>query len=143
MGDRVDVGLSCTFQPLTPIISAVVGSNVVLSANAEFPVRAGSILGVPIPPAVTPGPTPVPTPTPGPGATPTPTPTPTPVPCITVPDLVNPAPETVAQARAEWSAAGFTGSFSPNGQNNRTVLSQSVAPGTCMAPTTSVSVTHS
>lgn len=138
VGDRVDVGLSCTFRPLTPIISAVVGSNVVLSANAEFPIRAGSILGVPIPPAVTPGPTAVPTPTPGPGATPTPTP----VPCIIVPDLVNPAPETVAQARAEWSAAGFSGSFSPNGQNSRTVLSQSVAPGSCLAPTTSVSVTH-
>jgi hypothetical protein len=121
VGDRVDVGLSCTFRPLTPIVGAVVGSNLVLSANSEFPIRAGSsILGVPIPPAVTPPPTP----------------------CITVPDLVNPAPETVADARNEWSGAGFTGAFSPNGQNSKVVLSQDVAPGTCVPPSTPVSVTH-
>jgi hypothetical protein len=143
VGDRVDVSLSCTFKPLTPIVSAVVGNNVVMSANSEFAIRAGSILGVPIAPAPTPGPTPAPTPTPVPGASPTPTPAPTPVPCIVVPDLVNPAPETVDAARAEWAGAGFTGSFSPaNGQNNKTVLSQSLAPGACVAPTTSISVTH-
>ena len=140
VGDRVEVGLQCTFKPLTPIIGAVVGNNLVLSANADFPVRAGKILGVPIAPAPTPGPTPVPTPAPTPGGTPTPTPTP----CLVVPDLVNPSPETVGQARSEWTGAGFTGSFSPNGNglNGRTVLGQSLAPGTCVPANTSITVTH-
>lgn len=138
VGDRVDVGLSCTFQPITPIISAIVGSSLMMSANSDFAVRAGTVAGVPIPPPAPPGPTP----TPGPGTTPTPTPTPTP-PCLTVPNLAAPAPETVGQARAEWNAAGFTGSFSPNGQNNKTVLNQTIAPGSCAAPSSAISVTYS
>jgi hypothetical protein len=61
-----------------------------------------------------------------------------------VPDLVHngAATQTVSQARDEWSAAGFTGTFSPNGQNPKIVLSQSIPAGNCVAPSTAISVTH-
>jgi hypothetical protein len=135
VGDRVDVGLSCTFTPLTPIVSAVVGSSVVLSANSEFAVRAGSVSGVPVPPPPTPGPTPTPTPTPVPGASPTPTPIPTPTPSPTPTPIGNCAvPDFVADgikknsAQALWTAAGFFGSitYSPNPNGNWTITSQSI-----------------
>jgi hypothetical protein len=84
-------------------------------------------------------------PTPSPGPTATPSPTPTPI-CIVVPDLTTQGggPETVAQARAEWAAAGFTGGFAPaTGQNNKIVTSQSPgAGGACVPASTAVSVTH-
>jgi hypothetical protein len=102
---------------------------------------------VPVTPApsatVTPTPTAAPTPTPTPSSTPTPTPEPTPTPapdCVVVPDL---AGLTVADARIAWSAAGFTGAFSPAfGQNNKTVLTQSQPAGACLASTASISVTY-
>lgn len=71
-GDTVVVGLSCTFQPVTPIIGSVVGANLQLSASAEFRIRAGELTGLPNPTRIPPPPTPTPTPT---GTTPTPTPT--------------------------------------------------------------------
>jgi hypothetical protein len=136
VGDRVDVGLSCTFRPLTPIVGAVVGSNLVLSANSEFPIRAGSILGVPIAPAATPGPTPLPTPTPDPGATPTPVATPCPF--VTVPDVAGMAP---SDADVAINAAGLT----PNGIGDLTTgqknsaTNQSPGSGACVASGTTVS----
>ncbi len=52
----------------------------------------------------------------------------------------------VSAARTKWSANGFTGSFSPSGQNTDTVLGQTTtpasAPNDCRATTTSVTVTH-
>ncbi len=121
VSDRADVGLSCIFQPITPIVSAIVGSSLVMSANSDFAIRAGTVAGVPIPP---------------------PAPPPPPPPCLVVPDLVSPLPETVAQARAEWTAAGFKGTFSPSGQNTKVVLTQSIAAGMCVAASSSISVTH-
>ena len=50
-------------------------------------------------------------------------PEPTPA-CIDVPDLVG---LTVGNARSTWTAAGFTGGFSPNGQNKRIVTGQKQA----------------
>lgn len=131
VGDRVDVGLSCIFQPLTPIVSALVGANLVMSANVDFAIRAGTILGVPVAPAATPGPTPVPTPTPGPGATPTPTPTT----CV-VPDFVGTGTHKNSAA-GMWSGAGFGGgiTYSPNPNGNWTITSQSLPAGP--APCTS------
>jgi hypothetical protein len=136
VGDRVDVGLSCTFRPLTPIVSAVVGSSVVLSANTEFAVRAGTVSGVPVPPPPTPGPTPTPTPTPVPGASPTPTPTPTPTPVPTptpigncaVPDFVGNATKKNS-APTIWANAGFSGAIThnPNPNGNWTITSQSIS----------------
>jgi beta-lactam-binding protein with PASTA domain len=75
-----------------------------------------------------------------PNATPTPTPTPSPTPaCATVPNLVG---KTFANARTAWTAAGFTGAFSPaNGQNKFIVGSQNRAPGDCLPPSTTITVT--
>jgi hypothetical protein len=51
---------------------------------------------------------------------------------------------TVAHARAAWTTAGFSGSFSPAaGQNNKIVQTQSETPGDCLAAGTSIVVTHS
>ena len=102
----------------------------------------------PFPPLPTPTPDPTATPTPAstptPAPTPAPTPQPTPAPtpeCIVVPNLVG---LTVANARAEWADAGFTGSFTPGaGLNNKIVESQSQAVGACLPATTSVTVTYS
>ena len=149
IGDTVKVSLTCPFRPVTPIISAVVGTTVQLGASSEFRIRAGDIAGlttaVRIPPPVVPTPTPAGTPTPTPTATPTATPTPTPTPvCLVVPDLTSASggPETVAQARAEWAAAGFAGAFSPSGQNNKIVTGQAPGAGSCVPATSSMTVTH-
>lgn len=120
----IAVTVQAPFHVITPIIAGILGgSDVMIGATATARCR------------YTP-------PFPGTPA-PTPTPTPTPSPCIVVPDLKNPAPETVGQARTEWSAAGFTGAFSPSGQNTKTVTGQSQTPGVCLPATTSVTVTHS
>jgi hypothetical protein len=92
------------------------------------------------PPPTTPPTTP---PTPEPTAAPTPTPTPTPTPdptptCKTVPDLIG---MTVGNSRSAWSAAGFTGQFSPKaGQSGKIVTSQSQVAGDCLPATTTMSV---
>jgi hypothetical protein len=52
--------------------------------------------------------------------------------------------QTVSHARTAWTAAGFTGSFTPTfGQNNKVVLTQSELPGLCLPASTSIVVTHS
>jgi hypothetical protein len=82
VGDTVIVNLSCTFRPITPIISALVGNNVVLGARSEFRIRSGDLVGLANPTRIpAPGPTPTPTGTPVPTPSGTPTPTPTP-PCV-------------------------------------------------------------
>jgi hypothetical protein len=52
----------------------------------------------------------------------------------------------VSAARTKWSADGFTGSFSPNGQNGDTVLGQTTSPASspddCRPLTTTMTVTH-
>jgi hypothetical protein len=49
----------------------------------------------------------------------------------------------VGHARATWTAAGFTGTFSPeSGVNNETVLTQSQDPGDCLPASASIVVTH-
>ncbi len=66
-----------------------------------------------------------------------------------VPDLANPAPETVAQARAEWSLI-FSGAFNPSGQNPKIVTGQfsdaaktvPLVPGACYPETSPVWVSH-
>jgi beta-lactam-binding protein with PASTA domain len=58
-----------------------------------------------------------------------------------VPNLIG---LTVAEARAAWTDAGFSGSFSPSfGLNNKIVETQSESPGTCLAAGTSIIVTYS
>jgi hypothetical protein len=103
----------------------------------------------PVIPTPTPGstptsaPTPIPTPTAAPTPTPTPTPTPaptstpTPPTCKTVPDLIG---RTANAARAAWTAAGFTGSFTVQGKGPK-VQTQDQTPGACLPATTDVVVT--
>jgi Flp pilus assembly protein TadG len=151
VGDTVRVTLTCPFRPATPVISGILGSSIKLVATSEFRIRSGSIAGldfeaqIPKPSTVAPTPTPGPTPTAGPTATPIPTATPPP--CLVVPDLALEGgnPETVAQARTEWTAAGFTGAFTPaSGVPNKIVTGQNPpAGGPCVPATTPMTVTHS
>lgn len=73
VGDSAQVSLTCTFHPVTPIISAILGNNIQLGASSEFKIRSGTVTGLAfatqIPPPATP------TPTPGPTSTATATPT--------------------------------------------------------------------
>jgi PKD repeat protein len=41
LGDTVQVALTCRFTVITPVISAIVGSQVAVSAQTSFPVKAG------------------------------------------------------------------------------------------------------
>ena len=41
LGNLATVNLNCTFHPITPMISAVVGNNVQVGAIAVFPIRVG------------------------------------------------------------------------------------------------------
>jgi hypothetical protein len=115
-------------------------------------ISSGAITPSPAPtPVPTAAPTPTPAPTPSPaGPTPTPTPTPVPTPTATPDCRLVPTLEgfTVSAARTKWTAAGFTGSFSPaNGQNNKTVVTQTTnppsTPGDCIPINSTVSVTYS
>ena len=68
-------------------------------------------------------------------ATPTPTPT-----CKTIPNLIG---VTVGNARTAWTAAGFTGSFTPaSGQTAKIVATQSQTAGACLPAGTTMTVTY-
>lgn len=116
VGSEAKVELSCTFRLLTPILGSIVGDQLTLSAKSIFIVRSGDIPGVPVPP-----------------------PPPCEAPNLSVPNLVG---LTMTEARAAWTAAGFTGSFSPNGANTKTVTGQIPDVGACRPPSQSVVVTH-
>ena len=118
VGSTATVSMTCDFKLLTPFIGGFVGDPVPISATAIFTVRSGTIAGVPLPP---------------------------PVPCTDPPNKVVPnlVGLTVSQARAAWTAAGFTGSFTPaNGHNGQTVTGQIPDVGACRPPTQSVVVTY-
>jgi hypothetical protein len=66
VGDVVRVDLTCTFSPVTPIISAVFGPTLELGAGSEFRIRAGEITGFAFPTQIPPPMTPQPTATPPP-----------------------------------------------------------------------------
>jgi Flp pilus assembly protein TadG len=142
VGDLVRVDQSCVFRPLTPIISGIVGTSLVMNASTEFDVRAGQVIGAPEPVFVSP---PTPSPSPSPGASPSPSPSPSICPSgqLLVPDFLGPPPNTVAEARNEWQAAGFSGTFSPNGHNGKKVLGQSLPGGSCAPSNSSMTVSHS
>jgi hypothetical protein len=58
---------------------------------------------------------------------------------VTVPTLTG---LTITTARTAWTAAGFTGSFSPvHGNDTKIVLTQSQTPGACLPAETSIVVT--
>jgi hypothetical protein len=132
---RSRVSINKSFGFLMPLLSAILGNTVAVSASvaADQQVLPPAATFVPVP-SSTPAPTPTPAPTASPTPTPTPTPTPSPVPCAAgfapVPDLVVGATpgstETVAEAGAEWLTAGFQSSrFSPSsGSTNKIVITQ-------------------
>jgi Flp pilus assembly protein TadG len=160
---RSRVRITKVFSFMMPLLGAVLGSNLTMTASvtADQQSLPPDATFVPAPTTTaaatpTPSPTPAPTGTATPAPTAAPTPTATPAPCLAgyapVPNLVDGAipgsTETVGEARAEWQTAGFAPSnFSPgNGSTNKTVLTQSPAGdvGICRSTTTyAVSVTNS
>ena len=139
VGSTATVSLTCNFKMLTPIIGGIVGDPLPLSATSKFVVRSGFVAGIPVAP---PGPSVPPGPSaPPPSASPGPSPSP-PAPCPSgtqaVPNLVG---LTVGAARTLWRTT-FTGSFSPNGLNNKIVTGQVPDVGTCQSPSSSMVVQH-
>ena len=148
IGNPATVSITCQFQLITPIIGNIVGNPLSVSAGAAFPIRAGTINGVPVgtlPPTPSPTPTPTPTPTATPTPTPTPTgtgptptptttptptptpvPTPTPTPMCKVPDFKN---DDTSTAQATWAGAGFTTNviFKPLVPPDYSIFSQSIS----------------
>lgn len=127
VGDHAQVTMTCEFQFLTPLVGAVVGDPMNVSALAEFPVKTGQIDGIPVG-----------------GTAPTPDPSVCPGSKAIVPNLVG---QTLTAARAAWTAAGFTGAFDPaTGNDPDTVIGQTTSPasipGDCIAKTATVTVTH-
>jgi PKD repeat protein len=47
IGGTAQVGLTCTFRILTPVVSQVLGGTVQVSASSTFPVRVGVVANVP------------------------------------------------------------------------------------------------
>ncbi len=162
VGSPAVVELDCSFSLITPMIGALTGNPIPVSASAAFPIRSGNIEGVPaastVPttpapsdaptPTPDPGPTPTPAPTPGPGATPTPTPgptaaptpTPSPTPAMcTVISLLNAQSN---KAQGNWIAAGFTGTvvFVPLVPPNYKIAWQSLTVGTSVLCSSNITV---
>jgi Flp pilus assembly protein TadG len=124
VGDEVSVTLNCDFGFLTPLVGAIVGDPMTISATSTFLVFGGEINGIPIPPD------------------------PVPAGCIgtdkEVPDLVT---QTIGEARDAWTAAGFIGTFNPSSAPDENIVltqttSPSASPGDCLLYTGSVTVTH-
>ena len=120
-GSAVTVRITGRMQLLTPLMGAFFGGQTVnLSASATEHREWLPASGLNVP-------TPASTPTAAPN-------------CKTVPSLVG---STVANARSSWTAAGFTGSFTPaTGQSSKIVVTQSQAPGACLAASTAMTVTY-
>lgn len=163
IGAPASVALTCQFDLITPLISIFLGNPIPVSASSAFPVRSGTIEGIPLEtiiptasPAPTPSagptptaePTPTPAPTPVPGATPTPAPTPTPIPTPT--PAPTPAVCTVIsllnvqtnKAAGNWIAAGFSGKviFSPLVPPNYRIAWQSLTVGSTIACSSGITV---
>jgi TadE-like protein len=123
VGDQATVTIQCSFDLITPLAGAIVGSPINISATADFMVRGGTVNGVPVGPAP-----PVPS-------------------CVdeTVPSLIG---LSVATARTAWTNAGFTGAFTPaTGNDTDVVTAQTTTPasnpGDCLVATATVLVAHS
>jgi hypothetical protein len=120
-GAPATVGFECQFGLITPLLAQLLGGTTLpIAAEATFPIRAGAfdLPGSP----------------PGGGGGPT---------CRVIPDMVG---MLVADARAAWSTALFTGAFYPAGtsQDAEEVTNQFPnpydLPGECVDATASVTV---
>ena len=52
IGQPAVVRITCTFRPITPLIGAIVGNGLSVSASAAFPIRVGALNGMPVQTAV-------------------------------------------------------------------------------------------
>lgn len=139
LGSTVRVSLSCQFRFITPLLTAVLGNQVAMSASTVFPVRSGEYASSAPTPTPIPSPSPSPTPPPDPSASPTasPSPSPTPIPC-TAPTLIN---QRVNDAQSIWSQASFTTTVVKQpGNGNYLIGYQSVVAGQPYVCNTSVTV---
>ncbi len=106
IGDRTRVDLSCDFALITPLMGNLVGQGGLLriSTDATFPIRQGCADC---------------------GSSGTAPPPPPPPNCRSIPSIVG---LSVSGARAAWTAAGFTGVFTPvSGDDTRTVATRNIA----------------
>lgn len=152
------VTLTCDFSLITPIISIILGDSIAVSASSAFPIRAGTIEGVPLESA-TPTSTPAPSataspsssvgPTGSPGASATIAPTDTPTPTSTAAPLASgycSVPSLIGtktnRATFKWQQAGFSGSviFSPLVPPTYTIAWQSLTVGTAQPCTSGITV---
>jgi Flp pilus assembly protein TadG len=155
VGSPVVVSITCQFSLITPLIGNIVGNPLNVSSSASFPIRGGTIEGVPFGPAL---PTFVPTPsapivtqTPPPTGggsqppgteAPTATPAITPVPNCIVPNLEQGSLQTDGALQL-WLAAGFNGNnllFSPFVPPHFDIKAQSVAAGSSVPCTAGMTV---
>jgi hypothetical protein len=150
IGSPAVVEITCRFSLITPLISAVVGNVVNVTSSAAFPVRSGTIEGVPVGstapiPTGTPAPTSAASSGPGGSATPPPTstatPAPTPTPMCTVPTLTG---LKTNKAVTPWTTAGFVANnlvFKPGTPPVYSISIQSLTPGTSAACSAIMTVT--
>jgi len=156
IGSPANVTIPCSFQLLTPVISSIIGNPLPVTAKAAFPIRAGTIAGIPVATAA-PTPTPTASPSSSPSGSPDPSasasasPTPTPIPTCTVPNLVGVNTKFAqdiwgSKGHGQTPGAGFTTNviFNPliGGPNSDyTIASQTPAPGASLpCGTTSITV---
>lgn len=162
IGSPAVVAITCQFSVITPIVSLLVGNQVAVTASSAFPIRTGTITGVPlassvptaspspvpsVDPSASPDPSdppasPTPTPDPSAGGSPAPSvaPTPTPIPTCTVPNINGNSRNAVGQ----WTAAGFTASnliFSPLVPPHYSVKSQTLTAYTSVPCDSTMTVT--
>ncbi len=167
IGAPAVVELHCSFRLITPMIGILTGNPLPVSASSAFPVRNGTIEGIPTgsrapDSTATPTDTPAPTATPTPAPTPTlppgqsvPPPTPTPIPTPTPTPIPTPTPATCTvisllnvqtnKAQGNWTAAGFRGSvvLSPLAPPNYRIQWQSLTVGSTVVCTSGITVRSS
>ena len=96
LGGSARVELTCSFDILTPVISAVLGNQVTVGASADFPVRVGAVANVP-------------------GGGP-----PTPVASFTYTPTSGDAPLTVSFSNTSTNATSFSWDFDDDGVEDST-----------------------
>ncbi|MEO5703437.1 MAG: TadE family protein [Candidatus Limnocylindrales bacterium] len=159
IGAPANAKLTCQFGLITPFISLILGNTIPVSSSSAFPVRSGTIEGIPVEtlvpsptagstasaaptasatPTASPGPSSSVNPSASPTATPAPTPTATPATC-TVVSLLN---IQTNKAAAKWIDAGFSGSviFTPLVPPNYKILWQSLTVGTTQSCSSGINV---
>jgi hypothetical protein len=104
IGMPAQVGITCEFEFITPLIGDILGDPLPVSASAAFPIRTGAILGVPVQTTTVTSTSTTSTTTSSTTTSSTSTSTTTEAMC-TVPDLTTGRSN---QAQQSWSSAGFS-----------------------------------